>query len=182
MAATCNFTARHFLRIRRSWLCLPAAVPYGVFKQTDALFVANTKRLISHSRDPRQAEEEAGTVRGNRAARARTNALNGQRHSSSQNNSSEEGGRTFKGDTLQGIKIDRILPSFAYLSFSLERVITAWKETPVKWYPIPALLGAVVLVGIQSRRNYIRDREGSRSRVVDENGKAVTASGPWTVR
>lgn len=65
--------------------------------------------------------------------------------------------------------------------YSPERVVNAWKETPVKWYPIPALLGAVVLVGIKARRDYVSDRNGSRGKVVDENGQVVTASGPWTV-
>lgn len=61
------------------------------------------------------------------------------------------------------------------------RMVNAWKTTPIKWYPIPALLGAVVLVGIQARRNYNKDRSESRGKIVDENGKIVTMKGPWTV-
>jgi phosphatidylserine decarboxylase len=72
-------------------------------------------------------------------------------------------GRTYEGNTLS------------------ERIANAWKTTPVKWYPIPALLGAIVLVGIQARRNYVADKKGNRGKVVDENGNVVTMSGPWTV-
>lgn len=62
----------------------------------------------------------------------------------------------------------------------------SWRRTPIRWYPIPILLGAVVLVGVQARRNYVADIEaaGGRSvggKIVDENGQVVTMSGPWTV-
>ena len=64
------------------------------------------------------------------------------------------------------------------------RIKQSWQSTPIKWYPIPILLGAVVLVGVQARKNYIADKEatnGSRSRVVDENGQVIRMKGPWTV-
>lgn len=53
----------------------------------------------------------------------------------------------------------------------------------MKWYPIPILLGAIVLIGVKARRNYLADRaaEQGHGRIVDENGQAVTMSGPWTV-
>lgn len=57
----------------------------------------------------------------------------------------------------------------------------AWKTTPIKWYPIPILLGAVVLIGVQARKMYVADLKGSRGKIVDENGQIVSMKGPWTV-
>jgi hypothetical protein len=56
----------------------------------------------------------------------------------------------------------------------------AWKETPIKWYPIPILLGAIVLIGVQARRLYNADQSG-KGKIVDGEGKVVTMSGPWAV-
>lgn len=68
------------------------------------------------------------------------------------------------------------------------RLAQTWRTTPTKWYPIPVLLGAFVLIGIQARRNYVQDKKalenGGRTRggkIVDENGHVVTMQGPWTV-
>jgi hypothetical protein len=60
-------------------------------------------------------------------------------------------------------------------------MVNAWKTTPIKWYPIPVLLGAIVLVAVKARRDWIKDRNESRGKVVDEEGKIVTMHGPWTV-
>lgn len=61
-------------------------------------------RRYSTPRDPRQAENEAATVRGNRAARARLEAhqqtLNGGERKEQYSDYQE--GRTFEGDTLGG--------------------------------------------------------------------------------
>ena len=61
----------------------------------------------------------------------------------------------------------------------------AWRTTPIKWYPIPVLLGACVLVGIQARRLYLTEqnqrREGADGKVIDGNAKSVRLDGPWTV-
>ncbi|CAO1613020.1 unnamed protein product [Sympodiomycopsis kandeliae] len=111
------------------------------------------------SRDPLQAEREANTVAGNRLARAQAEKQH--------NYTGGNGGP--RDDDKQNRK---------------GRISEAWKSTPIKWYPIPILLGAVVLVGVQARRNYIADRdaqEGSKGKIVDENGQVITMSGPWTV-
>jgi phosphatidylserine decarboxylase len=56
------------------------------------------------------------------------------------------------------------------------KVLTAWTETPVTWYPIPIAVGALVLVAIQYRRK-------SRKEVhVDEDGnEVIRLKGPWQV-
>lgn len=82
-------------------------------------------------------------------------------------------------------------PSFILFPFNLSypaRLAQTWRTTPTKWYPIPVLLGAFVLIGIQARRNYVQDKKalenGGRTRggkIVDENGHVVTMQGPWTV-
>lgn len=129
--------------------------------------------LRHYSRDPRQAEEEASTVRGHRVERARTES--GSASSSSTASSSSSG-----GTGQQEYKEGR-----SYEGASLgAKLANAWNSTPIKWYPIPVLLGACVLVGVQARRNYVRDRReerGTKAKIVDENGKVVTMQGPWTV-
>ncbi|KDN42305.1 phosphatidylserine decarboxylase [Tilletiaria anomala UBC 951] len=61
----------------------------------------------------------------------------------------------------------------------------AWHSTRIRWYPIPILLGACVLVGVQARRQYLAERDGkglgSGGKIVDENGQVVKMDGPWTV-
>ncbi|KAF7377789.1 Phosphatidylserine decarboxylase proenzyme 1, mitochondrial [Mycena sanguinolenta] len=56
------------------------------------------------------------------------------------------------------------------------KVLTAWTETPVTWYPIPIAVGALVLVAIQYRRK-------SRKEVhVDEDGnEVIRLKGPWQI-
>ncbi|KAJ7026160.1 phosphatidylserine decarboxylase 1 [Mycena alexandri] len=56
------------------------------------------------------------------------------------------------------------------------KIINAWTETPVTWYPIPIAVGALVLVAIQYRKN-------SRKEVhVDEEGnEVIRLKGPWQV-
>lgn len=64
-----------------------------------------------------------------------------------------------------------------------EKLSKSWTGTQIKWYPIPILLGAVVLVGVQARRNYVAERDGKGvgTKIVDENGQVVRMQGPWTV-
>ncbi|KAJ7176516.1 phosphatidylserine decarboxylase 1 [Mycena filopes] len=56
------------------------------------------------------------------------------------------------------------------------KIINAWTETPVTWYPIPIAVGALVLVAIQYRKK-------SRKEVhVDEDGnEVIKLKGPWQV-
>ncbi|PWN95245.1 phosphatidylserine decarboxylase, partial [Tilletiopsis washingtonensis] len=109
------------------------------------------------SRSPLDAEHEAATVRGHRAARLRAEAA---------------------GAGRQG--------SLAQYGSTTARMAHSWRSTPIAWKPLPIILGAAVLVGVQARRNYVADRDGrsrngKRGKVVDENGRVVSMSGPWTV-
>lgn len=134
-------------------------------------------RSYSSQRDPNQAEKEANTVRGNRVARARAEAFEKEQRSIHTQPSKEDAEQKQKGqEQHEEYKEGRTYAG----STMAERISNAWRTTPIKWYPIPALLGAIVLVGIQARRNYVADRQG-RGKIVDENGKVVTMSGPWTV-
>ncbi|KAK7055200.1 phosphatidylserine decarboxylase proenzyme 1, mitochondrial [Favolaschia claudopus] len=56
------------------------------------------------------------------------------------------------------------------------KLLTAWTETPVTWYPIPIAVGALVLVAVQYRRK-------SRKEVhVDEDGnEIIRLKGPWQI-
>lgn len=116
-------------------------------------------------RDPLRAEHEATTVRGNRAARLQATPA------AAQEKKEQRGG---------GEKND-------YGGGGLgARMAHSWRTTPIKWAPIPLLLGAIVLVGVKARRDYVADRAGtvragSKGRVVDGEGRVVSMSGPWTV-
>ncbi|SPC67458.1 related to PSD1 - phosphatidylserine decarboxylase 1 [Ustilago sp. UG-2017b] len=118
------------------------------------LYSYSSKRHYSH--DPLQAELEANTVRGNRVARSRIEEQARQQEESRQK--AEEG--SYK-----------------------QKLSRSWSGTQIKWYPIPLLLGAIVLVGVQARRNYVAERDGKGvgNRIVDENGQVVRMQGPWTV-
>lgn len=59
------------------------------------------------------------------------------------------------------------------------RVVDAWKQTPVEWYPIPIAVGAILLVVIQYRR---KSRQASKEVQLDENGhEVIKLRGPWHV-
>ncbi|KAJ6551581.1 phosphatidylserine decarboxylase-domain-containing protein [Mycena capillaripes] len=56
------------------------------------------------------------------------------------------------------------------------KIINAWTETPVTWYPIPIAVGALVLVAIQYRRKTRKEVH------VDEDGnEIIKLKGPWQI-
>jgi len=57
--------------------------------------------------------------------------------------------------------------------------MSAWTETPTKWYPLPIAVGALLLVAIQYRR---KSRRASKEVELDENGEEIIRlRGPWQV-
>jgi hypothetical protein len=70
-----------------------------------------------------------------------------------------------------------------FLFFSDEdagRIVTAWTETPTKWYPLPIAVGALLLVAIQYRKKV---KQAQKEVHLDENGvEVVKLKGPWHVR
>lgn len=58
--------------------------------------------------------------------------------------------------------------------------MTAWTQTPTKWYPLPLAVGALLLVAIQYHKQTARARKEVH---VDEEGREVIKlKGPWQVR
>ncbi len=74
---------------------------------------------------------------------------------------------------------------FFFLAFSFSdedagRIVTAWTETPTKWYPLPIAVGALLLVAIQYRKKV---KQAQKEVHLDENGvEVVKLKGPWHVR
>lgn len=69
-------------------------------------------------------------------------------------------------------------PSTVGFSIPLYRkLIDAWSKTPIKWYPLPLAVGALLLVAIQYRK------KSKRAQVlVDEDGiEILRLRGPWQV-
>ncbi|KAH6903446.1 phosphatidylserine decarboxylase 1 [Coprinopsis sp. MPI-PUGE-AT-0042] len=59
------------------------------------------------------------------------------------------------------------------------KVISAWQETPTKWYPLPLAVGALLLVAIQYRR---KARKTETIAQLDEEGREIVRlKGPWHV-
>lgn len=59
------------------------------------------------------------------------------------------------------------------------KLMSAWSDTPTKWYPLPIAVGALLLVAIQYRR---KSRRASKEVELDENGEEVIKlRGPWQV-
>ncbi|KAG5349930.1 hypothetical protein C0989_001221 [Termitomyces sp. Mn162] len=57
------------------------------------------------------------------------------------------------------------------------KIISAWTETPTKWYPLPLAVGALLLVAIQYRKKAKRARKEVE---VDEDGmEIIKLKGPW---
>ncbi|KAL0067102.1 phosphatidylserine decarboxylase 1 [Marasmius tenuissimus] len=59
------------------------------------------------------------------------------------------------------------------------KLVNAWTQTPVVWYPIPIAVGAILLVAIQYRK---RSKRASKEVQVDEDGnEIIKLKGPWQV-
>lgn len=57
--------------------------------------------------------------------------------------------------------------------------MTAWTQTPTKWYPLPIAVGALLLVAIQYKR---KSKQSSAEVELDDNGQEVIRlKGPWQV-
>lgn len=107
----------------------------------------------TYTRDPREAERLAGTVAGHRAERARRERL--QREADPVHSRRRRGSK-------------------------FSRAWRVWNETPLKWTPLPVLLGAIVLVGVQAHRQW--EHNHRIEPVVDASGEPVRTRGPWSVR
>ncbi|EAU93641.1 phosphatidylserine decarboxylase 1 [Coprinopsis cinerea okayama7 len=59
------------------------------------------------------------------------------------------------------------------------KVISAWTETPTKWYPIPLAVGALLLVAIQYRRKV--KRAGKEVELDEDGREIIKLKGPWHV-
>ncbi|EIW86063.1 phosphatidylserine decarboxylase [Coniophora puteana RWD-64-598 SS2] len=59
------------------------------------------------------------------------------------------------------------------------KLVTAWTDTPTKWYPLPIAVGALLLVAIQYRKKAAR---AEKEVMVDEDGnEVIKLKGPWQV-
>jgi phosphatidylserine decarboxylase len=67
---------------------------------------------------------------------------------------------------------------FIWLLFS-ERLLDAWKGTPIRWYPLPLAVGALLLVAIQVRKRL--SRTGKEVLVDDDGMEIIKLKGPWQV-
>ncbi|EWC47139.1 hypothetical protein DRE_03508 [Drechslerella stenobrocha 248] len=70
-------------------------------------------------------------------------------------------------------------PSGSQKSF-FSRLNTAWKDTPVKWYPIPVGLG-IAFLGFKHYTTVI-DRERKSADATDSDRHEIHPTGPWQVR
>ncbi|PKI85206.1 Psd1p [Malassezia vespertilionis] len=107
----------------------------------------------AYTRNPNDAERSAGTVAGQRAERVRLGQA------------SEETPR---------LRTRRRQSTW-------RRAQRAWQETPLKWTPIPVLLGAAVLVGIEAHRQWQRNERVAGSTIIDGSGESVRIKGPWSL-
>jgi hypothetical protein len=70
---------------------------------------------------------------------------------------------------------------------ALERLASAWNDTPTKWYPLPLGAGAVLLLGMHIRKSWTGSAMGEGDTLgkevhVDENGREIVRlKGPWQV-
>ncbi|KAE8241697.1 hypothetical protein A4X13_0g7300 [Tilletia indica] len=128
-----------------------------------------TNRTPSRAADPSQALREASSIKAHKLAEQQK-----QQH--------QQGGAESPGANGGGNGSGSSGPSG---NSTFARVVHAWRTTPTVWYPIPFLLGALVIVGVKARRDYLdsgnTDSNSVVGRVVDENGQVVKMSGPWTV-
>ncbi|KAH7909750.1 phosphatidylserine decarboxylase-domain-containing protein [Hygrophoropsis aurantiaca] len=58
------------------------------------------------------------------------------------------------------------------------KLLTAWTETPTKWYPLPLAVGALLLVAIQYRKKAKTEKE---VHVDSEGHEVIKLKGPWQV-
>ena len=60
-----------------------------------------------------------------------------------------------------------------------EQAWRTWRATPLKWQPLPIMVGACVLVAVQAHRTYSHSRQ---EKVVDrDHSYPVREDGPWTM-
>lgn len=72
-----------------------------------------------------------------------------------------------------------LLVSHFRSDFYTGKIITAWTQTPTKWYPLPLAVGALLLVAIQ----YHKMARAQKEVHVDEKGRdVIKLKGPWQVR
>lgn len=117
--------------------------------------------MRAYVRDPRQAVEAASTVRGYGLERQRVQKL-------AKEQEQFEGKAAGHRETPPS---DLPPPKSRW-----ERAWRAWRDTPLKWTPLPIVAGAGVLVAVQAHRAYKQREE----RVVD-NASPVSENGSWTV-
>ena len=111
--------------------------------------------IRTYVRDPQQAIEAASTVRGQRLERQRLEQL------------SSEASRRSTSRTS-----------------TWRRAWKTWRDTPLKWSPLPIAVGASVLVAVQAHRVYVeqcRREADDSSPVIDGAKKPVRTSGPWSL-
>lgn len=113
----------------------------------DSACVRGFTHVRAYSRNPRDAEHAARTVRGHRAERARLAQLRG---------------AGAHGKASMWARMGR-----------------TWRETPLKWTPIPIALGAFVILGVQAHRDWKKRRAEA---VVNASDRPVSETGPWTMQ
>ncbi|KAG9310427.1 phosphatidylserine decarboxylase-domain-containing protein [Chiua virens] len=71
------------------------------------------------------------------------------------------------------------LPGASTAAPLYRKIITAWTQTPTKWYPLPLAVGALLLVALQYHKSVARAQKEVH---VDEDGREVIKlKGPWQV-
>jgi hypothetical protein len=63
------------------------------------------------------------------------------------------------------------------------RLAAAWRDTPTKWYPLPFGVGALLLVALQARKEWLKaekDRE-HEVHVNDQGREVMRLKGAWQV-
>lgn len=64
----------------------------------------------------------------------------------------------------------------------IEKLSDAWRNTPTKWYPLPVLVGALLLVALNFRKRQRRDNENEPTYVDRDDSDVVRLKGPLQVR
>ncbi|WFD30215.1 phosphatidylserine decarboxylase [Malassezia sp. CBS 17886] len=106
----------------------------------------------AYARTPEDAERAANTVRGHGSERTRRESL---RHVEERRGAAGGGGEG--------------------AGSMWRRAAATWRSTPLKWTPLPAVLGALVLVGVQAHREW---QKGERAApIVDADGLSLYVLG-----